>query len=418
MSMNLPFYETAQTTRTTPREEYLAQKQAEINANWSNSTQNSFEVLMQEAIGSNIYHQVDVSIDMAIDIGTGYKKGDDFKIFSHKNIFTDHETGLMYQYGDNYWIAVNTGRLASPISSVEVRRCNNILKWVDATTGVVHELPCAVDYELSSPSPQRDKDIIVANGHCLVICQGNDLTWALEKNQRFVMNGQPFKLSAINNLHHDDLNIDSPTLLYLDMYLDTEESDDDLINDVANAFEYNYAVSINGAVAEQVNDSEIQMVAQAYLNGDSIDKDIEWSVNGKSTISDSGVLVLNGEVGDVVVVKATLSGNKDIFDTHSITIVDSIDDAYEIIINPSFTEIRQKQTIDFTATLYKNGVAQSDLVSLDLTGQSIDRVELVILSENNHYRLYCSQPSKYPITMTFTSGATQKIVPLTLKAYF
>ena len=292
--MNLSFYETSIGARENPSTHYFNQKQAEINALWENGTQTIFDVWEQDDIGSHYYKRVDISVDSAIDIGTGYKKGDDFKVFSYRDITRTPPTGLMYKFDKNYWIAVNTSNLASPISSVEVRRCTNWLKWINPQNGKLNIVPCAIDYELSSPSPQRDKDVIVANGHCLVICQGNTLTLGLEKNQRFVLNGQPFKLAAINDLQHDDIDTQSSTLLYLDMYLDVIDDNDDMVNDIANATEDEYIIEIDTQINEQVQGFTSQMIAHVAYNGMTVDRNIRWSGNKYVTIDQDGNFELTG----------------------------------------------------------------------------------------------------------------------------
>ena len=57
----------------TPKDEYTSFIQAMLNDRWDNSTQNSELIYKQEDIGSEIYNPVDISVDMAIDMGTGLK---------------------------------------------------------------------------------------------------------------------------------------------------------------------------------------------------------------------------------------------------------------------------------------------------------------------------------------------------------
>ena len=182
-------YESILNLSETPHNRYINQLQALINDRWDNSTQTSYPIYQQAEIGSATYELIDVSVDTAIDIGTGFKKGDDFKVFSHKNISTEVPLGLMYKTDRDYWICINTNGFESPTNSIEVRRCNNIMKWVNPQNGCVYEHWCAIDYELSSPQPSKDKDVVVASGHVFVIVQGNSETWSIRKNQRFILQG-------------------------------------------------------------------------------------------------------------------------------------------------------------------------------------------------------------------------------------
>ena len=215
--MDFPMYDNARKLVKRPHDAYLSHLQALINERWENSTQTIFSVYQQADIGSDEWIEQPISIDTAIDIGTGFKKGDDFKVFSHKNISADMKLGIMFRTEEDYWICTNTNGYASPTNSCEVRRCNNVMKWVDPETGFVNQQWCAIDYELSSPRPSKDKDIVVADGHIFVLVQGNDLTRSIPKNQRFIFNGLAFKVSAYQTLlNKDDVTFHS-NLLYIDM---------------------------------------------------------------------------------------------------------------------------------------------------------------------------------------------------------
>ena len=112
-----------------PDEEYKDLLQATIDDQWDNTTQ-VYCVQEQDCIGSSCYHHIDVRVDYAIDMGTGFKQDDDFKIFAFKDINHKAQKGLLYQYDDDYWIVVNTNELGSTTSDVIVRRCNNVLRCV------------------------------------------------------------------------------------------------------------------------------------------------------------------------------------------------------------------------------------------------------------------------------------------------
>lgn len=416
--MSLPYYANALKTRpSNPKEHYLQQKQAQVDALWDISTQNNEIVLMQEEIGSNEYIEMPISVDTAIDLSTGFKKGDDYKIFSHKNISTNHAIGLMYQYANNYWITIDNSDLASAVSSIEVRRCNNKLKWIDKTNGAINEVPCVIDYELSSPSPQRDKDIIVANGHVVVICQSNELTESIEKNQRFIFNGQPFKLSAINNLHYDDIDVNLTPLMYLDLYLDIIEPDDDIINNIANKGEYDYQIIINNAPKQQTHDFSGQLVASAYRNGELIDVDMVWNANEFATVDEQGVFSLSGDIGDIAIITATIANNQAVTASVSIAIVDSVVDYYDIVMTPNITEIRQKQKISFILTLYKNGVATNDVVNATVVtgGQHVSLIKDIA---ENSYILSCNGLTSNNVILRFVSDQYSTDKSISLKSFF
>ena len=181
--MDLPMYEDMRKLITTPYTHYVTQLQALVNNRWENSTQTNFNVWQEAPFGSKEFVPVEVSIDTSIDIGTGFKKGDDFKIFSHRDISHQVPLGTMFKTDTDYWICINTNGYASPTNSCEVRRCNNIMRWINPENGYVYQQWCVIDYELSAPQPLKDKQIVTANGHIFLIVQGNELTRSLRKNQ-------------------------------------------------------------------------------------------------------------------------------------------------------------------------------------------------------------------------------------------
>ena len=414
--MDLPMYENMRNLVQAPKDYYLNQLQALINDRWENSTQTYNVINQQKAIGSAEYEQVNISVDTAIDIGTGFKKGDDFKVFSHKNI--SHEVPLgLYFYSDNdYWICINTNGFASPTNSIEVRRCNNIMKWVNPSNGYINQEWCAIDYELSSPQPSKDKDIVVASGHIFVIVQGNERTLTIKKNQRFIFNGQPYKVAAFQTMLNQNDTTYYSTLLYIDMYLDTTQPSDDLVNNVANANDYIYNITLQPDVESQVSGFNGVMSATVTLNGDVVNVPIEWNGNNFVTIDDEGNYTLNGNNGDAAVISANIVGNPNSVVSYTINIVDSIEDDFDVVIEPSFDEVRQGLSQTFTAYLYNNGERLSDEITWGYSGLTQDYFSL---SQDGHeFTLSVLKLTQEPLTLTFDGGVATKTINVMLRPLF
>ena len=414
--MNLPMYENMRKLIQTPHDAYINQLQALVNDRWENSTQTSSIIYQQSAIGSDVYNQVDISVDTAIDIGTGFKKGDDFKVFSHKDISAVVPLGLLYRTDNDYWICINTNEFESPTNSIEVRRCNNIMKWVDPQNGYVHQEWCAIDYELSSPQPAKDKDVVVASGHIFVLVQGNENTLALKKNQRFIFNGQPYKLMAYQTLLNGDKEVTTSTLLYLDMYLDITKPSDDLVNNIANATDYVYDITIQPDVSQQVSGFNGQVSATITLNDDIVVRDVVWSGNEFVNINEDGSYELVGSAGDVATINAIIDGNPNLVATCSIAIVDVVADNFEIVIEPAFEEVRQKLPQTFSVYLYNNGVRLDDEITWGYSGLSQEYFSLV---QNDHeFTLSVNQFANDPLTLTFSAEVATKTIDIWLKPLF
>ena len=430
--MDFPMYDNARKLVKLPHDAYLSQLQALINERWENSTQTIFSVYQQADIGSDEWIEQPISIDTAIDIGTGFKKGDDFKVFSHKNISADMKLGIMFRTEEDYWICTNTNGYASPTNSCEVRRCNNVMKWVDPETGFVNQQWCAIDYELSSPRPSKDKDIVVADGHISVIVQGNDLTRSIPKNQRFIFNGLAFKVSAFQSLLDEDNITFHSNLLYIDMYADPLQPSDDVVNGIANATDYQYAIELQPDITEQIDGFTGQILSTVTCNGEVVDREIDWTGNDFVTVNDDGSYILSGTIppsddgeddeGDdepvekIAVITATLKGNPNVTASCSINIVDEVEDTVDIIIDPLFSEVRQSLPQSFSVYLYKNGVQQDDAVTCTTSG--LTNKYFTLTQDGHDFVLTVEDISPTPLTLIFTVDEYSETIDVLLKPFF
>lgn len=399
----------------TPKDEYTAFIQAMINDRWDNSTQNSELIYRQEKIGSDIYNLANISVDMAIDMGTGLKKSDDFKFFSSKDLSEKNILGLMFIWKENTWLTTNIRNYANPYNQFEVRRCNNVLKWIDKTNGKVNSIPCCVEYEFASPQQLKDKDVITANGHIVVIVQGNKDTLNFEKNQRFILNGQPFKMTAINNILQNDVVTDKTTLLYYDFYLDMVEPSDDLKNNVANSFEYNYSININSNIKELPKGAMGQLIANVKLNGENVDRDIIWlSDNDNATIDENGNYHISDSASGKAIFKAYIKGNEDIFDVIQINIVENLQDNYSIIVNPEISELKQYETKDFKVQIFNNNNLIDDIVDVEFSDNNFCSLN----RNGNNFTIKGLMPTNKPLTISFKYKEVVKEMLVTIKSFF
>lgn len=400
----------------TPNQKYFDDIQAFSNSIWDNSTQTGFEIKQQQGIGSSQYVVWEISVDMMLDLATGLKKSDDWKVFSYRDFGSDIVIGIMYTYANNYWLAVNTDELGGAVKSVEVRRCNNSLKWVDKTNGYVHNVPCVVDYTVQKTQPLKQADINVANGHIVVWCQGNSETLSLVKNDRFLFNGEPYKLVGYNNMLQNNIVDENTTILYFDMYLDTLQPYDDEQNNIANAGQWVYNIIADTTVSKQIKGFQGSASATVTLNNDVVERNIVWSCNDYATVDVNGNYTLTGDIGDVARISAKIAGNNVLVSNIDIEIVESIEDTFELFIEPLYTEVRLKQPITFSVNLYKNGTIQSDVVNYAVSG--LDNSYYAISRNANEFTLAALKFSSTPLTITFTSGSITKSVSIILKSLF
>ena len=389
--------------------------QATICDQWDNTTQ-VITVCEQCHVGHDCYEDIEVRVDYAIDMSTGLKQGDDFKIFAFKDITHKEPKGLMYQYDDDYWLVTNTSELGSVTSEVTVRRCNNVMRWVDRENGYLYEYPCIIEYVLESPQQLKDKDVITANGHITVMCQGDDITRNLEKNTRFIFNKQPFKLVAYQNMLNEGVTDNMASdLLYLDMYLDMEEPDDDIENNIANRFLYDYTLELT-AVPEQKTGFIGKVIPVVKLNGEIVDREVVFTCCRNAEVQDDGTFTLTGEAGEKAIIWGNIVGNKQLVAEVVINIVDEFDDTYELVIDQEFNTLRVGKSKTFDVTLYKNGEAQEDVVDYTTTRLSGEYFNLV--QDGNTFTLTALRISTTPLEIVFSAGQVSTTMDIMFTSIF
>ncbi len=413
-----------QSLAETPHEAYMNLMQASINDQWDNTTQ-VITVFEQDKVGSEQFHSIEVRVDTAIDMGTSYKQDDDFKLFAFRDLQHTVAKGLMYKYDNDFWITVNTSELGTVTKDIHVRRCNNVMRWVDRTNGFVNEIPCAIEYVLESPKEQKDKDVKVANGHISVICQGNEVTRNIPKNTRFIFNKEAYRFLAYQKMLNEDTFDDSTAdLLYLDMYLDMIESDDDVANNIANAGAYVYEIEVEQSMSEQVKGGTVQLFPNVTLNDKTVEREVVYEIcecgcdHSYCTVDENGLVTITGEAGEQAQLIVSLKGNPQVNQLVVIDIVESISDNNELIVSPIYNKCRVKSSITFSVDLYTNGVKQDNVISYTTTG--IPNTYYDITREGNKFTLSAYRISTEPLIITFTDEITGTAIglPITFESLF
>ena len=346
---------------TVPDTMYRDLQQEFINLQWDNTTQ-IITVKEEEAIGSNVYNDLDVWISPTVaDTSTGMKDTRDFNKLIFKDLEHFVKRGLMYIFDNCYWIVHSYNDHDGVVQDCGVRRCNNILKIKDPQNGGIFSIPCVVDYDMAASTVKVTKYILTPNNHAVIMVQGNEDTLRLFKtNTRFILSGRPFKLYGYQNAVEYDLT-EPTTLLYLDLYLDEFRDGDDLENGIAENGTYDYSISINADDMTLTEGYEGQLTATVYLNGIEVERDVHWLSRNEDvvTIDDDGHYKVIGEVEESSIIEAYIDGND--IDSDSIIItVGNIEETIKIVTLPSFNMIRQYETIPFRVCAYYNGEEVTD----------------------------------------------------------
>lgn len=324
----------------------------------------------------------------------GTTNGDDFRQLLFRDINYQVRRGLYYQFDGNYWITYFSDEFASLSKDAGVRRCNNVMRIVDPENGSIFSIPCVVEYDMTSPSVQVSSYILTPNNHATIMVQGNADTLRLFKlNTRYILGGRPFKLLAYQNALIDESIAPTPTLLYLDLYLDEIHANDDIANQLADNGEYQYTVEIDSADMELTNGATGSLAASISLNGEEVNRGVVWSSNDSNivTIDSQGNYQVVGVDGQSCTITATLQGNTSVTASIQISVVSTETLQGKIVLDPMFSKIRQYETVDFAVkTSYGSQLYTPSDVVLSLSENS------VVLS--NQYLSIQGSQGNYQIT--------------------
>lgn len=374
--MDLPFFENGLKNGAiqTPNDYFRDQQQAAIDQQWD-CTSAKYTIKQQADFGSDVYNDIEVWIDYVVGLGSrGTTNGDDFRQLIFRDINYQVKRGLYYQFDGNTWIVYFSDEYSSLSKDAGVRRCNNVMRIIDPENGSIFSIPCVVDYDMTSPSQQVSSYIITPNNHATIMVQGNADTLRLFKlNTRYILGGRPFKLLAYQNALIDKSIAPIPTLLYLDLYLDELHANDDIANQLADNGDYQYAIEIDSVDMELTNGAVGSLTASISLNGEEVNRQIVWSSNDSNivTIDSQGNYQVVGTEGQSCTITATLQGNSSVTASIKISVVGTESLQAKIIIEPTFSKIRQYETVEFT-------------VKANYGSQLYEPSDVVIsLSENN-----------------------------------
>ncbi len=407
-----------------PNREWREEQQAFVSEMFDNSTIVRHDVYEENyPFDFNFVNNPDCWVSTVLDVTTGMvKNSDDYRSLYFKNI--DHEVGRgrYFKWLDNYWIVYETTtHELETISTCNIRRCNNWLKWLN-DKGEVITYPCVIEGDLTSANAQVAKTITQANSHINVIVQGNKDTLSIVKNSRFMFNHNVYKFYSINNYMQVDYVDDNAPLLFMDFYLDMEIDEDNVAENLADDLRNQYHIECNveqltgqigneGVITPIVyrNNKPIENVRIEFVSSDdniiTVDKDGNYLMrnNGEAVIS---VQIFGNEISKIDI---------------PIIVTDVSQTTYSIIVNPIVSKLRKGLSVTLSAKIVNNLNEEiSDIITLTPSGTDNKNNYTIIDNGDNTWVLTNNLQSTIPLTLTFsnTTYNVETSMDIQLKAMF
>jgi len=281
--------------------------------------------------------------------------------------------GIRYQFDDCVWITVQSDIYHKPTASCIVRRCNNLLKWID-DNGVLQQEPCIIDYLMSFYRNQYTTSISTAQATIKVICQYNSATKIIEQNRRFIFNGKAYKVEAIDDFQSKTTYGNNPPLMELHLFRDEiDTAKDDIVNNIANANSYLYTIAIDQTTFNQTIGFSTTLTSTVKLNNTTVtNQPVTWTSNNPliGKIDPITGLINLLSVGSVTF---TVTMNNNPLVTSSLVVnVESVPIVVsENIILPNVTSILQTTQQTYSVNKFVNGIANTDTFTIVASGANI-----------------------------------------------
>lgn len=408
----------------TPNRDWRDNQQAFVNEMFENSTIARSDVYEEGyPFDFKFINNPECWVSTVIDVTTGMvKNSDDYRSLYFKNINHEVGRGRYFKWLDNYWIVYETTtHELETISTCNIRRCNNWLKWL-TDKGEVVKYPCVIEGDLTSANAQVAKTITQANSHINVIVQGNRDTLSIMKNARMIFNHNVYKFYSINNYMQVDYVDDDAPLLFMDFYLDMEIDEDNIIENLADDLRNQYHVECNVKRLDGQKGSQGVIKPIVYHNNNIVENariEFKSSNDNIITVDNQGNYIMknNGEA----VISVEILGNDLSVQDIPIIVSDIPQTRYSIIVNPIVSKLRKGLSVTLSAKIINNLNEEiEDVITLTPSGTDGNNNYTLIDNGDNTWILTNNLQSEIPLTLTFsnTTYNVETSMDIQLKAMF
>lgn len=353
----MSYYDTFIKSSLSPKDYYKIGLQELVDYTFDNASTYCEGIEEEMSFGTLQFKQCNVRVTTLVDAKTGQRVNDDYKKIIFKDINYNPSLGTRYRFDDNIWIVFSTDNMKTDTSAIYVRRCNNTMNWQD-DYGKIHREPCIIDYKVNETQPFRQQKVDIPTGRIWVQCQLNDWTKSVNINNRFIFNGNPYKIRELHKFDKTktfDENSSNIISFYADY--DLKATDDNFELEIANYKKYSYEIISEDRIIGKIGDVN-KISYSVVLNNDIINESVSFESDNTdiTTVDSNGnyQIISSGECNIVL----KMINNNDITKNIKVISSEDIKDEYNDVITPNIKNIKLNQTQDFYIYEYKNGVVQ------------------------------------------------------------
>ena len=409
----------------TVKETLVDSFQALVNSQFAVAS-NLFTIREEDGFASGSYVDVKVRIDGCVDSTTGVKLGDDFKKIIFKDLSHPVALGNKYYFDECYWIVTFSEKIKSLSNSCTVRRCNNVLRWMDGDENLYEE-PCVIDYTAKrNVNKLPTTDPVTSEGYIAIYSQLNTKTRKLKPNQRFIFGyGEMwtslyifgFGIRNFDNL--TTIDNDSAQLLAIEAGMSYINKDvDNLSLGIADYFRNVYALSPSPSTISGSAGTSVEIFPNITLNDVPVIKEMTYSSSASTiaTVSGSNLglvsLVSNGSA----TISMYATGTSASTTVHVVVSASSVM-AYEIRFSPSDNYVLEGDTTIFSVYGYRNGSLLADTFAFALTDANVpgDNYTFTVIDDNHFSIKNTLMYLSYPLIISATSGVNEELIEISLR---
>lgn len=395
-----------------------------LDAQFSNAP-DIYTIGEEQVFGSEDFVDITVRVNRAIDSYTMEKLGDDFKLLLFQDTSHPLWMGKKFYFDNNYWIVYNLDTIKNVATSATVRRCNNVLRWVDVD-GNYYSEPCIIDYRINRMVDDiRKIDPVMPEGFINIYSQLNSRSRLIVPGQRFLFGNTDhwtaYKVYGnglrifLNNETSDN---DSSRVIALNAGASfVNEDTDDLALGIADKYHEIYELSVEPTSITGSIGTSYQIVPNVTVNDIPVAEDITYAISDTSiaSVSDIGLvsLITNGSA----IITAYMTDNTSVSASALATVSASSVMDYEIRITPSTAYVLQGTSSTYGIYGYLGGVIQGDTFTFTLADYNVPSDHYVLSAiDDNHFAVSNSlMYLEAPLIITATSGSYSKNISINLR---